>query len=163
MAKISIEKAFGGQKYFALPIHDGTSATAKVNGVSATIASQNAQSITLATAADQDDTVEITYNPVDQYGQGRTERFVPLTGTTISPTSACGLAVVDPAGTLAALTIDFPTGPAEGQFFNVFTTQTLTAVTWGNGTAVGAPTTLAANASVSFQFSTATGKWYRIQ
>ncbi len=162
MAKIIVEKAADGQTYFALPIHTAA-ATAKVNGVSATIASQNAQSITLQTAAEQDDAVEITFTPVDQYGQGRTERFVPTTGQTIVPTSACGLALVDPAGTLAALTVTFPSGPAEGQFFQVFTTQALTALTFTGGTAVAAPSTLAANGSASFQYSTVTSKWYLIQ
>lgn len=162
MSKVIIENAADGQTYFSLPIHTAE-ATAKVNGSAATIASQNNQSITLETATAQDDVVEITFTPVDQYGQGRTERFVPLTGTTVSPTSACGLAIVDPAGTLAALTVALPSGPAEGQFFQLFTTQTLTALTLSGGTVVGGPSTLAANASVTFQYSTVTSKWYRIQ
>lgn len=161
MAKILIEKAKGGQTVFLLPVHDKT-ATAKVNGVTATVASQNEQSVTLSVAAAQDDSVEITFNPVDQYGKGRTERFVPTTGQTIAPTSACGLAVVEPAGTLAALTVTFPANPAEGQQFRVFTSQALTAITWTGGTVVGAPSTLAANGAASFEYSAVTGKWYSL-
>lgn len=162
MAKTITETAYGGQKYFPLPIHDGTTATAKVNEVNASIASQNSQSITLTTAAAQDDDVEITFNPVDQYGQGRTETFVPVTQDTISPTSACGLAIITPAGTLAELTIKFPSGPSEGQFFSVYTSKELTAVTWDNGTEVGGPAGLTAGESLTFQYSTITGKWYKI-
>jgi len=162
MSKIIVESAYEGQVYFGLPIH-AADATAKVNGSDVTLASQNNESITLDTAASQDDSVEITFNPVDQYGKGRTERFVPTTGQTISPTANCGLAIVDPAGTLAALTVALPSGPAEGQFFQLFTTKALTALTLSGGTVVGAPATLAANASVTFQYSTVTSKWYLIQ
>jgi len=161
MAKIKIDRAVAGQTQFQLPIHDKT-ATAKVNGTTKTIASQNEQSITLAVAVAQDDTVEITFNPVDQFGSGRTERFVPLTGETIAPTANCGLAVVEPAGTLAALTVTLPQNPVENQQFRLFTSQTLTALTLGGGTVVNGPTTLAANASFSLVYSKITSKWYRV-
>lgn len=161
MAKIKIDRAVAGQTYFPLPIHD-KSATAKVNTVSKTIASQTEQGIVLAAPVAQDDVVEITFTPVDQTGQGRAERSVPTTGQTLTPTSACGLLLVEPVGTLAALTVTFPQNPADAQQFRVFSTQTLTALTWAGGTAVNAPATLAANGSASFQYSATTNKWYRI-
>lgn len=166
MAKVSTDRAVAGQKQFPLPIHDKT-ATAKVNGSTATIASQNEQSVTLTTAAAQNDEVAITFTPIDEYGQGRTETFTPTTGQTIAPTALCGYARVTPAATLAALTITFPpnptvTLPGKLPVFRVFTSQIITAVTWTGGTVVGAPTTLAAGQEVSFEYSPDTGKWYKI-
>lgn len=164
MAKVSTDRARAGQVQFPLPVHDKT-ATAKVNGATATIASQNEQSVTLAAAVNQDDLVEITFNPVDQYGQGRTEVFAPATGGTVSPTAQCGLAQINPAADLAALTINFPPNPGTNvvgrtQLFRVSPTKSVTTVTWGGGTVSGAPASLTAGKEVSFTFSADTGKWY---
>lgn len=168
MAKVSTDRAKGGQTQFPLPIHDKT-ATAKVNGVAATIASQNEQSVTLQTATAQNDLVEITFNPVDQFGQGRTETFVPTSGGTVTPTSQCGVAAINPAATLAALTITFPPSPGTGtsgrtQQFVVQVSKDITAVTWAGGTLGNtAPSTLAAGQQETFEYSPTTGKWYNIQ
>jgi len=161
MAKIIQYFSKPGQVDFDTPVQDGT-ATAKVNGITATISSQTNTRVTLATPTSHNDKVEITYNPVEMVGVTRTERQVPVTGNTVSPSNLAGLLILEPAGTLATLTVNFPSGPVDNQAFTIFTTQTLTALSFGNGTVVGAPTTLAANGSAHFRYSTATSKWYKV-
>lgn len=165
MAKISTDRAIGGQTQFPLPIHDKT-ATAKVNGTDAAIASQNEQSVTLAVPAAQDDVVAITFTPIDEYGQGRTEVFTPADGGTVSPTSLCGYARVTPDADLGTLTINFPPNPGVNlvgkiQVFTVFTSKTIASITWSGGTVIGAPVALVAGQEISFTFSPDTGKWYK--
>lgn len=92
---------------------------------------------------------------------------VPTTGQTVSVTqtgaSTLNL-VIDPAGTLATLTIALPTGSFDGQRFSLMTSQALTGVTMttATGSIVGAITTAAANAFATYVWSTTATKWYRI-
>lgn len=58
------DRPFTGQTRFNLAQHDQT-ATVKVNGVTATVASQDAYSVTLASPVLATDTVEITYNHLE--------------------------------------------------------------------------------------------------
>lgn len=74
---------------------------------------------------------------------------VPTTGQTVTIDSGTNLEVVNPAGTLATLTIQFPaTTISFLKEVTVLTTQTLTALTVSGAvgvTVAGAPTTLAAD------------------
>lgn len=56
-------RPFTGQTHFKLPVHDQT-ATVTVNGVNATIESQDPNSVTLANPVASTDTVAITFNTV---------------------------------------------------------------------------------------------------
>lgn len=159
MAKKQTFRAIGGQLFFGLPAFTGTP-TATVNAVGRTLTT-NASGVVLSSAAAQDDTVEITFNPVEA-ANPRIEFFTPTTGQTIAPTRFCDMATVTPAATLAALTVTFPPSPdKEGQGFRVSTTQTITALTFTGGAALKAPTTLAAGMQVSFTWSVGTNKWVR--
>ena len=159
MAKTQTFRAVGGQRFFGLPAFSGTPSVT-VNGIARTFTA-NASGVVLSSAATQDDTVAITFDPVDSAGP-RAEFFSPTTGQTISPTKFANFVGITPAATIAALTINFPPSPdEEGQEFRVLTSKTITAVTFSGGSALNAPTTLAANKSVSFAWSVAKQEWVR--
>lgn len=80
---------------------------------------------------------------------GTSTSVVPTTGQTVTPGADVREYLVNPAGTLAALTITLPASPTmfEEEII-IVSTQTLTALTVGaagGNTVAGAPTTLAAN------------------
>lgn len=157
MAKTQTFRAIGGQSFFGLPAFTGTP-TATVNTVARTLTT-NASGVVLSSEAAQNDTVAITFNPVEA-ANPRAEFFTPTTGQTITPTKFCYFAEVTPAATLAALTITFPPSPhEEGQQFQVRTSKTITALTFTGGASLKAPVTLAAGRSVSFAWSVAKQEW----
>lgn len=88
----------------------------------------------------------------------------PLTGTSITMPNGIAKLLLDPAGTIAALTV--VTSPAtalvDGQELQISTSQTVTAltVTGGTGTTIAATiTTVTANAPVDLVYHAATAKW----
>lgn len=90
----------------------------------------------------------------------------PLTGTTITVPQGVSQLVVDPAGTIAALTVVLPPASqlVDGQEFKMSTTQTITAltVTAGANTSIvsTAVTTLGpTTAALDLIYHAATGKW----
>lgn len=93
----------------------------------------------------------------------------PLTGFSITvPAGPTAVSVVEltPAGTLATGTIVFPNTPVNGQRLQVFSTQTITALTLtpGSGQSINAAvTTLAANANVEYIYQSSNTTWYRVQ
>jgi hypothetical protein len=79
----------------------------------------------------------------------------PLTGATVAMAKNSTSLYLTPAGTLAALTVKLPPNPAPGVVVALGSSQTITALTvqTAAGAAVaGAPTTLAINAHVYFQY-----------
>lgn len=109
-----------------------------------------------------------------QIGAGATQYSVPTTGTTITVAAATRQVLIEPAGTLAALTLQLPPASAlqDGQRLGYCTTQVITAqtVTAGSGTTVmNAPTAMlvpvatGAASCVAWQYVASTTKWYRIQ
>ena len=99
-----------------------------------------------------------------------TNLYTPGTGfnvTVPTPVSEQQWMVIQPAGTLAAGTINLPlnTGTPDGTQVLVTTTQIITSFTLalnGASNAFGAPTTLAANAFFTVRFYQATNSWYRV-
>lgn len=88
---------------------------------------------------------------------------VPTTGTTIQYPNATSEYVLNPAGTLAALTVAFPTNPTDGQNIIVTATQTITALTLTTivGTILNAPTTIAAGQSFEYKYLSTQTLWVR--
>lgn len=92
--------------------------------------------------------------------------FTPLTGTTVqcpSGSSTAADVIIDPAGTLATLTVALPTSPVDGQnvvipFTQTITTLTLTAVT---GTILNAPTTVSGGQTIEYKYIQTPNKWVR--
>jgi Collagen triple helix repeat (20 copies) len=85
----------------------------------------------------------------------------PATGNTVASNGATQL-VIQPAGTLLALTITFPASPVNGQLFNIACTQIITTLTLnGNGnTIIGGITTFAAvNGTIGYVFTTGATAW----
>lgn len=91
---------------------------------------------------------------------GGTQYAAPTTGQTVTAAVTTGVLFIDPAGTLAALTVVLPAGPVDGQIFRMATSQILTALTI-TGTIVGTLTTLAAAGSAQFIYSASGSKWFR--
>src|SRR5581483_3725674 len=54
---------------------------------------------------------------------------VPLAGGTVAITNGKSSVIIDPAGTLATLTITMPTAPNDGQEVEIATSQALTSIT----------------------------------
>lgn len=93
------------------------------------------------------------------------QRAVPTTGQTVTIANAdvdISL-IIEPAGTLLALTVSMPSTPYDGQKVSLMSTQILTGLTLSGGTLVGALTTIAAvNGFASYVYSSSQSKWYRI-
>ena len=82
---------------------------------------------------------------------------VPVAADTVTARSS--LLLLTPAGTLATLTIKFPSAQ-NGQHFTVLSTAVVTALTVTNATiSGGAPTALTANSANKFIFYN--GTWYK--
>lgn len=112
--------------------------------------------------------------PMSVLGVGTTQLVVPLTGATVTATSLNRQILIQPAGTIAALTLVMPaaTGLKDNQRLGVCTTQIVTTltVTAGSGTTVlNAPTALlvpvatGAGSCVEFIYQQANTTFYRVQ
>jgi hypothetical protein len=91
---------------------------------------------------------------------GQYNIFTPLTGTTITLTDGIQDNLINPAGTLAALTINLPASPDNGQVILLTFTKAITTLTIaGNGsTLVGtAPTSAAIGTRLAYKFYTGVG------
>lgn len=91
---------------------------------------------------------------ISTLGAGPTQYSVPLTGATVAVAAGTRQVIVNPAGTIAALTLTFPAAAllTEGQRVGFCTTQVITALT----TTAGANTTLS-NAPTAMLVPVATG------
>lgn len=92
------------------------------------------------------------------------QRVVPTTGQTITPANAMGdiILVLEPAGTLATLTVNTPSTPVDGQRFSVMSTQIITALTLAVGTVIGGLASFAANGFMTLVYNASQTKWYRL-
>jgi hypothetical protein len=91
---------------------------------------------------------------------GQYNTFVPLTGTTITLLPYIQDNLINPAGTLAALTVKLPVTPDNGQIILLTFTKAITSLTIdGNGsTLVGtAPTSAAIGTRLMYKFYTGVG------
>jgi uncharacterized membrane protein len=80
---------------------------------------------------------------------------VPTTGTVVAAPKGTTDIYLKPAGTLAALTVRLPPSPLPGVVVSLASSQiitTLTVQTAAGAAVAGAPTTLAVNTSVYFQY-----------
>ncbi len=100
-----------------------------------------------------------------QYRAATYQLVVPTTGNTVSANGPTQLLLLQPAGTLATLTVVMPSAPVDGQRFKVYSSQTLTALTVNpatgqtiNGTAI---TTLSAGTSFVYIYNGSNSTWYR--
>jgi hypothetical protein len=91
------------------------------------------------------------------------QTVAPTTGATVAVTSGRNIIlIVNPAGTIATLTINMASTPTDGDQVTVASTQIVTALTMGNGTFVGALTRLAVAGFATYIYHSSIGKWLRI-
>lgn len=92
----------------------------------------------------------------------RTQAEAPVTGDTVTAFDDSDTVLVNPAATLAALTIVLPSSPARGNGhrLTLLFSQVITALTLSSSaTILGGVATISANGYMSFVFYD--GVWYR--
>lgn len=87
----------------------------------------------------------------------------PATGATLTISDTCETLIVRPAGTLAALTINMPANPKDGQRCRISCTQIVTILTMsGNGhTLEGALTSFAVDGFAAWTYVLSLTTWFR--
>jgi hypothetical protein len=85
--------------------------------------------------------------------------FTPTTGNTIA-TNIYTDYIINPAGTIAALTITLPSSPANNDKVYFTFTQAVTTITYSGGTAIGVPTSATAGQQFYLVYDLTTNTWY---
>lgn len=85
--------------------------------------------------------------------------FTPTTGQTVTLVGS-NRNIINPAGTIAALTITLPSSPINNAEATMRFTQAVTAITWAGGTVVGGSSGAAAGATITLTYDSATTSWY---
>lgn len=96
--------------------------------------------------------------------QGRSQvRVTPLTGVTITVAADTSSLIIQPAGTIAALTVNLASAPTVRRI-KIMTTQIITTLTMGGGgsnTLLGGLAAGTANGFAEYEYLAATTTWYR--
>lgn len=87
---------------------------------------------------------------------------IPVNMGTVNLLATHLYTILNPAGTLATLTVNMPGSPADGQIQTVSTTQIISALTVGGGgnTIIGQPTALIVGQSFSMIYNIGDTTWY---
>lgn len=85
--------------------------------------------------------------------------FTPTTGGTVSLVNN-QYNIINPAGALVALTVNLPSSPANNDVVYIKFTQTISTVTYGNGTVVDGITAPTAGGLTILTFDSGTSSWY---
>jgi hypothetical protein len=85
--------------------------------------------------------------------------FTPTTGGTVALVNG-QYNIINPAGTLATLTVNLPSSPADRDVVYIKFTQIVTTVTYGNGTIVDGIVSPAAGGLVVLTYDSGTTSWY---
>lgn len=88
---------------------------------------------------------------------------VPTVGQTVTIASNTDILIIEPAGLLASLTVNLPSGVPDGKRIGVTCTQVVTTLTFGGGTIINGITTFAAGIGVEYVYRGANSQWYRTQ
>lgn len=95
---------------------------------------------------------------------GRSQvRVTPLTGATVTVAADTSSLIIQPAGTIATLTVNLAATPTVRRV-KIMTTQIVTTLTMGGGgsnTLLGALTAGTANGFAEYEYLAATTTWYR--
>lgn len=97
-------------------------------------------------------------------GGGNYSYQQPTSGATLTAAAFLGAYVVDPAGTVAALTVVTPPSANDGQLFEISSTHTITALTVSPAagqTVSGGSLMLTANGGAGWRYRVANNTWYR--
>lgn len=177
---IALAAALGQNFAPNLPIIGGASyCQSTINGVcqstiSAGPALSGAEFIPVDTGAASGVQPQSAKVNIQTLGAGTYQYVVPLTGDTVTATAYNNQVIVNPAGTIAALTLVTPAATAllDGQSLGFCTTQIISTLTTtaGSGTTVSnAPTAMlvpvatGAASCVTWRYRQANTTWYRVQ
>lgn len=108
---------------------------------------------------------QIQMDEVDSDVGLTTYKVVPVTTDVVTPPVSTEVALVVPAGTIAAMTLNMPASPYDGQPFEVSFDQIITALTMAapaSATLKGALTAAAAKGFAKWRYSKADTTWYRV-
>jgi len=83
----------------------------------------------------------------------------PTAGQTVALSATTSNNIINPAGTLATLTVTLPISPVDGQVCRVLFTQTITTLTLTGCTP--AITTVNAGTTLTFRYRVASSTWFR--
>lgn len=89
----------------------------------------------------------------------RTVVVAPLTATTVTIANGTETQIINPAGTIAALTIAFPAGVVDGQVLDIVFTQIVTSITTSGASLQFALTSAAVGDKKRYKWSTSLTKW----
>lgn len=159
----------GGASYCGATVN-----TVCVQTIPAGPAMSGSETLPTDTNATSGQTPQTVKTPIALLGAGPYVYNAPLTGASITLTGTTRRLVLEPAGTIATLTVVTPAAAAliDGQQLGICTTQIVTAltVTAGSGTTVlNAPTALlvpvatGAASCVNWIYRVANTSWYRTQ
>lgn len=98
----------------------------------------------------------------DERASAQIQYSAPTTGGTVTVSSG-GLIklLLNPAGTLATLTVTFPGGPSDGDTVQMGCTQIVTALTMNGGTIIGSLAALAVGGSGTWVYSSTASSWIK--
>ncbi len=100
---------------------------------------------------------------IDERKVAITQDSAPTTGSTVNIASWGYVnLVINPAGAILALTLNFPSSPQDGDTINFCTTQTITTLSITGGTLVGALSTLLSGSFGYYVYNSTTSKWVRM-
>lgn len=136
-------------------------ASALATNTTVTISPQATSSGTFSLPAAAGGTLATTANVLVSAYQYAT----PAAAATVTISANTPVLVLEPAGTLATLTVTLPTTPADGFIQTISSTAIITVLTLAGGgsdTIVNAIATLAAAGFARYIYKTSTTKWYRI-
>lgn len=100
-----------------------------------------------------------TYLPYERSYQ----KVVPVSGDTVIFNNLVKRLILNPAGTLATVTVSLPSTPFDGQEICINTTKNITALSLSSSkTIVGATTSLTANTSTRYFYISSDNTWYKL-
>lgn len=101
-------------------------------------------------------TIDIRLIPTVQYS-------TPTTGQTVNASTSGNVSLlINPAGSLLALTLALNPSPSDGDMLNIASSQIVTGFTMSGGTVIGALTSMAVATFARYQYSATAAVWFRI-
>ena len=87
----------------------------------------------------------------------------PETGATVTVNNTGHVRLIlNPAGSLLALTVTLPGSPSDGDMIELGCSQVVTTLTMNGGTIVGGLTSFAVGGFASYAYSSTGASWFRI-
>jgi|SRR6185312_2291128 len=161
-----------GAAYCALYAGDGVTCAGNVPAGPTTLTGN--ERIPADTGLPNGNQPQTVYLDISSLGAGPTQYSVPVTTNTVTVLPTTRTVIVDPAGTIAALTLQLPaaSGLVDGQRLNFCSTQVITTLTVTDGagataqnkpTAMTVPLATGAASCVEWVYVTSQTKWFRVQ